>query len=264
MFDIQRIRSFLLDMDGTIYLGKQLFPGTIPLLNRIREKGGRYVFLTNNSSASPAEYVTRLQRFGIDAGLEDIFTSGDAAAIELTRIFGHPPKVYLLGVPALREQLAEYGVQTVNETGETPECVLLGFDKTLTYDRLREACDYIMAGVPYYATHPDFTCPVENGCIPDAGAMALLIRATTGKMPVVFGKPERAIAEAVMTKYGFRRETTCMVGDRLMTDIKFANNAEIAAVLVLSGETDMAMYNAQTDAHADFIYPSVTELCADI
>ncbi len=262
MPDIQNIRYFLLDMDGTIYLGDKLFSGTLPLLRRIREKNGRAVFLTNNSSASPRDYIDKLKKLGIPAADGDVFTSGDAAAFALLRRFGAPPKVYLLGTPPLAAQLAEYGIHTVNESGETPDCVLLGFDKTLTYARLETACRYLAAGLPYFATHPDLTCPVEDGFIPDAGAIARLIEAATGRVPVVFGKPESTMAEAAIQKYGFAREEAAMVGDRLSTDILFANNAGMAAILVLSGETDLAAYRAQSAARADFIYPSVAELCA--
>lgn len=264
MNDIRKIKNFLLDMDGTIYLGNQLFPGTIPLLTRIAEKGGRAIFLTNNSSASPAAYVQKLARLGVTVTEDDIFTSGDAAVFTLLKIFGAPPKVYLLGTPELQEQLETAGFAIVNGTAETPDCVLLGFDKTLTYQKLVDACNWITAGVPYYATHPDFTCPVENGFIPDTGSMICLIEATTGKRPIIFGKPEKTMADAAMARYGFEAATTAMVGDRLMTDIRFGNNAGMASVLVLSGETTLEDYEKQTEAHADFIYPSVTELCAEL
>ena len=264
MYDITSIRDFLLDMDGTIYLGEQLFPGTLPLLKRIREKGGRAIFLTNNSSASPEDYVKKLARLGIPVSVDDVFTSGDAAAYALPKLHGANPSVYLLGTPALEAQLHAAGIQIVNGTDRKPDCVLLGFDKTLTYQKLVEACRFISDGVPYYATHPDFTCPVENGFIPDTGAMICLIEAATGRRPVVFGKPEKTMAEAAMARYSFSAETTAMVGDRLMTDIRFGNNAGMASVLVLSGETKLSDYEGQSDVHADFIYPSVTELCADL
>ena len=261
MHELQNIRDFLLDMDGTIYLGSRLFEGTIPFLNRIRERGCRAVFLTNNSSASPLAYAEKLNGMGIDAGIGDIFTSGDAAAITLTKQFGHPPAVYLLGTPALADHLAGYGIRAVNGTDTPPDCVLLGFDKTLTYERLETACRLISAGFPYYATHPDLVCPVEGGFIPDAGAMMALIRAATGRSPVVFGKPERTMADAASERYGLSPETTAMVGDRLSTDIRFANQAGVTAILVLSGETTHSDYLAQHEVHADWIFPSIRELC---
>ena len=260
MHELQNIRDFLLDMDGTIYLGNRLFAGTIPFLNRIRVRGGRVVFLTNNSSASPLTYVQKLNGMGIDAGIGDVFTSGDAAAITLLKQFGHPPSIYLLGTPALASHLAGYGIRVVNEPA-TPDCVLLGFDKTLTYERLATACRLISAGLPYYATHPDLVCPVENGFIPDAGAMMALIHAATGRLPVVFGKPERAMADAAAERYGLSPDTTAMVGDRLSTDIRFANQAGMTAILVLSGETKHSDYLSQHEVHADWIFPSIRELC---
>lgn len=258
---ISQIRDFLLDMDGTIYLGNRLLEGTLPLLNRIREKGGRAIFLTNNSSASPEMYVEKLHRLGIPAVADDIFTSGDAAAVSLLQHFQKPPAVYLLGTPQLADQLTGYGLRIVNNTEIPPDCVLLGFDKTLTYERLETACRLIDGGIPYFATHPDRVCPVENGFIPDAGAMIALIQTATGRTPTVFGKPEAAMAAAASARYHLCMETTAMVGDRLSTDIRFANNAGMTAVLVLSGETSLADYQAQDEVHADWIFPSVRELC---
>ena len=262
--DIKSIKNFLFDMDGTIYLGEKLFPGTLPLLEKIRSSGRHAVFLTNNSSMSPEDYALKLSRLGIFAPPGDIFTSGDAAAQVLSGEFANA-KIYLLGTPSLEKQLSRAGFEIVNSRAQIkPDVVLLGFDKTLTYEKIMHACEHISRGVPFYATHPDILCPMENGFIPDTGSMIKMFEAATGVSPVVVGKPEKTMADAVMSRYGFRPEETAMVGDRLMTDIAFANNAGIAAVLVLSGETDLKMYNSQNEAAADFIFPSVSELSAQL
>jgi phosphoglycolate/pyridoxal phosphate phosphatase family enzyme len=258
IMDISKVKNFLLDMDGTIYLGDRLFEGTPRLLESIKAIGGRAVYLTNNSSKSPEAYVEKLSRLGISATLDDIFTSGDAAALVLTERVKNP-KVYLLGTPALQAHLEGYGVRAV-EAGEAPDFVLLGFDMTLTYEKLKNACALITAGVPFVATHPDLVCPVENGFIPDTGSMIKMFEAATGISPEIIGKPTANMARAVERRYGFLPEQTAMVGDRLSTDIKFGNNAGFAAILVLSGETDMEMYKSQSAARADFIFPSVSEL----
>jgi len=218
--------------------------------------------LTNNSSKSPAAYVKKLTCLGVQAYTSHVFTSGDAAALILTERKINP-KVYLLGTPELEEHLTRYGIQAVSAL-DNPDFVLLGFDITLTYEKIKTACELITAGVPFVATHPDLVCPVENGFIPDTGSMIKMFEAATGISPEIMGKPTSNMARAVERRYGFLPKETAMVGDRLSTDIKFANNAGIAAILVLSGITDMNLYSSQTDAHADFIFPSVYELADSI
>jgi 4-nitrophenyl phosphatase len=261
--DIRRVKNFLLDMDGTIYLGSRLFPGTLPLLEKLKKTGRRALFLTNNSSMSPADYAAKLCRMGIQAEPGDVFTSGDAAAAYLKKHLPGGKRVFLLGTPSLEKQMRDEGFDIINGNPETePDLVLLGFDKTLTYEKIMLACRHISRGAPFYATHPDLVCPVEDGFIPDAGAMIKMFEAAAGVSPTVIGKPRKAMAEAVFERCGFLPEQTAMVGDRLATDIAFANQSGIYAVLVLSGETDLAAYRAQNEVWADFIYPSVSELCA--
>ncbi len=260
---IKQIKNFLLDMDGTIYLGDRVFPGTLPLLEKIKTTGRRAVFLTNNSSMSPENYAVKLMRLGINAAPGDVFTSGDAAAEFLTKQ-NRGRNIFLLGTKSLEEQLARAGFHIVNGGGETPDAVLLGFDKTITYEKIMRACAYIVSGTPFYATHPDLVCPVENGFIPDTGSMIKMFEAATGVSPAVIGKPGKPMADAVFSRYGFVPSETAMVGDRRGTDIAFANNSRITAVLVLSGETNLSSYNAQTGVIADFIYDSVTELNSEL
>ena len=114
--------------------------------------------------------------------------------------------------------------------------------------------------MPFIATHPDLVCPVEDGFIPDTGSMIKMFEAATGISPEIMGKPTSNMARAVERRYGFLPKETAMVGDRLSTDIKFANNAGLASILVLSGETDISLYESQTDVRADFVFPSVSEL----
>jgi NagD protein len=238
-FDADRlraIRSFLLDMDGTIYLGHRLFEFTNPFLRRLRETGRRYVFLTNNSSLSAADSVAKLRRMGVDCPDDGVYTSGDATR-ELLRARGWR-RVYLLGTPSLERDFAADGFEL---THERPDAVVLGFDQTLTYEKIRRANDLLVEGVPYLATHPDFVCPFEPHPIPDVGAMIRLFEASCGRTPEVVGKPCAPMYESLERRYGLERATTAMVGDRLYTDIPFGLKNGFAAVLVLSGETTPEM-----------------------
>ena len=190
--DIKSIKNFLFDMDGTIYLGEKLFPGTLPLLEKIRSSGRHAVFLTNNSSMSPEDYALKLSRLGIFAPPGDIFTSGDAAAQVLSGEFANA-KIYLLGTPSLEKQLSRAGFEIVNSRAQIkPDVVLLGFDKTLTYEKIMHACEHISRGLHTRRTRT-FSARWKNGFIPDTGSMIKMFEAATGVSPVVVGKPEKTM-----------------------------------------------------------------------
>ncbi len=252
---------FLLDMDGTIYLGDDLFPETPGFLEAIRKRGARYLFLTNNSSKDKKAYAEKLNRLGIRAGEEDVFSSGDATAIVL-REKGYR-KIYVMGTAPLRALFEREGFLL---TEEDPEALVLGFDQDLTYRRLLLAHGFIKSGIPWICTHPDLVCPVEGGKdIPDTGSMIRLLEASTGKSPdLVVGKPNRAIIDAVLALTGGDREKTIMVGDRLYTEIAVGEKAGIAAALVLTGETSLEDYEKQNEFHADYVYPSVGEMAKEL
>ena len=232
MSSLADIRLFLLDMDGTVYLGSRLLPGSLDFLRYLGETGRDHLFLTNNSSRNADYYAQKLTKLGWPAQPGEILTSGEATALYLG---GLKPsaRVYLLGMPDLETEFAAHGFVL---TDENPDYVVLGFDMTLTYDKLVRACDLVRGGVPFIATHPDLNCPTETGYIPDCGAMTALITASTGVTPKVIGKPNREIIDAMFRKKPVRRDQVAMVGDRLYTDIVMGHNAGVTSVLVLSGE----------------------------
>jgi HAD superfamily hydrolase (TIGR01457 family) len=233
---LQRVRCFLLDMDGTFYLGSRLLPGALDFVRLLDARGIPYLFLTNNSSRTRREYADKLHRLGLDLPEERIFTSGEATALYLAR---RQPgaRLYVVGTPALEAEFEQHGFTL---TPDQPDFAVLGFDTTLTYEKLRILCDLLVAGVPYIATHPDINCPTETGFMPDIGAMIELVAASTGRRPdVIIGKPHAPIAAAVAEKLGLPIEQLCMVGDRLYTDIALGQ-AGLLTVLVLSGETSRA------------------------
>ena len=232
MSSLADIRLFLLDMDGTVYLGSRLLPGSLDFLRYLEESGRDHLFLTNNSSRNADYYSKKLTKLGWPAKPDEILTAGEATALYLG---GEKPaaRIYLLGTPDLETEFASYGFVL---TDEAPDYVVLGFDMTLTYEKLVKACDLIRAGVPFIATHPDINCPTETGYIPDCGAMTALITASTGVTPKVIGKPNREIIDAMFRKKPVRRDQVAMVGDRLYTDIVMGHNAGVTSILVLSGE----------------------------
>lgn len=231
------IEMFLLDMDGTIYLGNRLFDCTKPFLETVRATGRRYIFLTNNSSKDRLAYVEKLARLGIAAGPDEVFTSGEATTLRL-RATMPGASLAVFGMPTLEREFENAGFRLVERD---PDAVVLGFDMAFDYAKMTRLCDLVREGRPYIATHPDFNCPVENGFIPDIGAVIEYVKASTGRAPdEVVGKPHAGIVDAVAAKYGVAKDRICMVGDRLYTDIALGANAGISTALVLSGETSAA------------------------
>lgn len=234
---LQKVKCFLLDMDGTFNLGDQLIDGSLRFIETLNQLGKDYLFLTNNSSKHRRQYAEKITRIGLPVPDDKVFTSGEATAVYLQKSL-QTQRVYIVGTPALEEEFRQHGFQLEDEH---PQLVVLGFDTTLTYQKLWKLCDFVRAGLPYVATHPDFNCPTETGFMPDIGAMIAFVRASTGREPdLIVGKPNRIIVDAVAQKLGLRIEEMAMVGDRLYTDIALGQTSGITTCLVLSGETHRA------------------------
>lgn len=259
MKDLDKIKCFLLDMDGTFYLGNELIDGALELLDILKKENKTFLFLTNNSSKSKKAYKDKLKKFGCEVFEDNIFTSGEATIIYLKKR-KKDSKIFLLGTPSLEEEFESSGFKLIRDRNEKPDFLVLGFDKTLTYDKMCIACDFLRDGVEYIATHRDINCPIEGKkYIPDTGAMIKMFEASTGKLPLVIGKPYEHIIEAITEKYGLKKDELAVVGDRLYTDIKVGINSRITSILVLSGETSEEMYR-ESDIKADYVFPSVKEL----
>jgi HAD superfamily hydrolase (TIGR01450 family) len=229
-------RAFALDMDGTVYLGGRMLPGADRFLAGLAEQGIPSVFLTNNSSKRRSEYGDKLRRMGIPASDGDVMTSGEATIRFLKDRFPGE-RVRLVGTPSLEAEFREAGVGLAPR-GEPAAVVVLGFDTTLTFDKLSDLCDRVRAGVLFVATHPDVNCPVEGGYIPDVGAFLALVEASTGRRPDwVIGKPGRLMVAALEERLGVPAADLAFVGDRLYTDVAMARESGMLAILVLSGET---------------------------
>jgi HAD superfamily hydrolase (TIGR01457 family) len=233
---LQNVKCFLLDMDGTFNLGEQLIDGSLSFIQTLNQLGRDFLFLTNNSSKDSQQYAEKISRLGLPIMKDKVFTSGEATAIYLQKEFPAAP-IYVVGTPPLEEEFRQHGF-LLDE--EHPKLIVLGFDTTLNYQKLWKLCDFVRAGLPYIATHPDFNCPTETGFMPDVGSMIAFVQASTGREPdVIVGKPNRMIVDAVSQKLGLKIEEMAMVGDRLYTDIALGQSSGITTCLVLSGETHM-------------------------
>jgi 4-nitrophenyl phosphatase len=253
---LDQIGLFLLDMDGTFSLGERLTPGALDFIAALGRQGRDYVFVTNNSSRNRRQYAEKITRLGLPVLPEKIYTSGEAAALYLKK--EHPgASVFAVGTPALDEELTSHGFLLNNET---PDIVLLGFDTDITYKKLWQLCDFVRAGLPYIATHPDLNCPIENGFMPDTGAVIAFVHASTGRRPdVIIGKPNRLMVETLSEKLGVPLQGMAMVGDRLYTDIALGREAGITTVLVLSGETRREDV-PDSPFQPDFVFENLGEL----
>ena len=231
---LRTVRGFLLDMDGTFYLSDRLLEGALRFIDVLRKQRKEFLFLTNNSSKHRRQYVEKITRLGLPIAEESVLTSGEATALYLKE---QDPgaDIFLVGTPALEEEFRQHGFQLFEKE---PQFLVLGFDTTLTYNKLWMLCDFVRAGIPYIATHPDFNCPTETGWMPDIGAMIAFVKAATGREPdIVVGKPNRLIVDAAAKKMNLQVDQMAMIGDRLYTDIALGQTSGIATVLVLSGET---------------------------
>lgn len=234
---VKNTKLYLFDMDGTLYLGEQLFDFTKELLQQIRRTGGKYLFITNNSSKSVADYVRKMERLGIETTKEDFMTSAQATAFYLRK--NHPGKtLYVCGTESFKEELREAGF-AVTQDLEQVECVVMGFDTELTFKKLEDVCRLLCTNpdMPYIASHPDLCCPTEYGSVVDCGSICIGIKNSTGREPIVVGKPQPLMVELAMEAMGCTREETAVFGDRIHTDVMSGLNAGVKGVLVLSGET---------------------------
>ena len=241
---VRKTRLYLFDMDGTLYLGNRLYPFTKELLEKIRQTGGKYLFLTNNSSKSVADYVKKLAAMGIAATREDFMTSSQATAFYLKK--HHPGKtLYVCGTESLKEELRSEGFCVTTDLQQV-QCVVMGFDTELTFQKLLDVSFLLTTRpeLPYIATNPDLVCPTEFGSVPDCGSVCIGIHNATGRNPLVIGKPEPLMPRLAMEKMGAKPEETAVFGDRIYTDVKSGLAAGVTAVLVMSGETDEEILSA--------------------
>jgi len=260
------IRCLVLDMDGTFYLGDRLLETSVGFLETLRESGRRFLFFTNNSSKSPDDYLSKLSRMGVEIRSEEMMTSGDVAVSFLLR--ERPGKtVFLLGTESLKRQFGSAGIRLIDPaSGWTPgfgnpvaDIVMVGFDTSLAYDALSQACWHIRAGAEFLATHLDWNCPVEGGFIPDCGAMCALVEASTGRKPRFLGKPCMETMKAVLERTGACVEEVAFIGDRLYTDVATGVGNGASGILVLTGEAQEADIPG-SDVKPTWVFPSLKEL----
>ena len=253
---LQGVKLFVLDMDGTVYLGDQLIEGAFDFIRQVEEAKDRdYIFFTNNASKVPAIYVEKLHKLGLDVDESKIVTAGDVCA-EFLKTNYPGAKIYLNGTPLLYNNWLEKGLNLVKED---PDVAVQSFDTTLTYEKLDKICHYVRNGVPFIATHMDTNCPTEYGFMPDCGAMCSLITDSTGVKPRFLGKPWKETVDMITELTGYKKEEMAFVGDRLYTDVATGVNNGAKGFLVLTGEATMQTVE-ESDTKPTCIYDSLNEM----
>lgn len=252
---LENVKMFVLDMDGTVYLGDRLFPYTKDFLRTVEGSGRGYCFFTNNSSKNRGAYLDKLHRMGVDVPPEKMLTANGVALKWLKE--NRPGKhAYVVGTELLLEDFRLAGVELDDMA---PDYVVVGFDTSLTYDKISRACHFIRNGAEVFGMNPDLNCPVEGGFIPDCGSIAAMVRASTGVRCGFFGKPSRHTLDYILEQSGCMEQEVAVVGDRLYTDIAVADGTEVTSILVMSGETTPEMLT-DSEIKPDIVAENIGEI----
>jgi len=251
-------RHVILDMDGTFYLEDTMIPNADTFIHALTRHGLGHLFFTNNSSNSAALCSGKLAKMGFPTPEDKIVLSSHVAVEFLQREHTNA-RIYCLGNERLHADLQVAGVNLVDNN---PDAILLGFDTTLTYEKIHKAANWLAAGLPYYATHPDVNCPLKVGFMPDTGSMIALFEASTGRRPVVLGKPTRHTVDYLARYLNCQPNELVFIGDRIETDVAIGANHGIPSILVLSGATSREKYEGQNEIQADLVVDKLADLTA--
>ena len=252
-------RAFLFDIDGTLAVDETVYKGTKEILNYIDSIGGQAFYITNNSTKSRHDYVKKFAEWGIETSEEQFVTASYATALYLKENYPGQ-KIFAAGTESFIRELRDFGLSVTETAEDDIACVVVGFDQSLSYQKLYQTCQLLFRpGIDYIATNPDYRCPAEFGFIPDCGAICELLRVTTDRVPLFVGKPNPVMVELCLSQSGRSKQETLVVGDRLYTDIACGINAKVDTAVVYTGEAKEGDL-AQTKYHPDYAFNSIYEL----
>ena len=227
--------ALIIDIDGTLWRGGVPLPGLVNFFNFLRQRGLSFVIVTNNTVKTPAQYRQKLANLGVVVDLETVLTASVATAAFLKQNLEPGAAIFVIGETGLQEAIGQAGFVLRTDAGCPVAAVVVGGDRTLTYDKLKDAVLLIQEEARFIGANPDLLVPTEEGLIPEAGTTLAALQAATGVKPTVIGKPERFLIEIALTKLNSRPEQTAIVGDRLETDILGGQRAGLKTILVTSG-----------------------------
>lgn len=255
----ERPGGLLIDLDGTLYHGHVMIEGADTFIRMLRQREIRYLFVTNNSSATPETVAERLCMMGIPAAADDVCTSSQAAAAYIAQETNEA-RVFPVGEAGLHDALIKAGLQIVEEA---PDIVVQGIDRQLTYDRIAAAVGHIRSGARYILTNPDVLLPSDSGLIPGAGSISAILEKASGVHPTVIGKPSAILMNYALERLGQKAEDVWVIGDNPATDIAAAQASGCRSVLVLTGLATEANYTdllLQAGCNADEIIADLHQL----
>ena len=235
--DLKKKKLFLFDIDGTLAVGNTLYEGSADLISYIDSIGGKAYYITNNSTKSGFDYVTKFHdAFQLETTEDQFVTSGYMTIRFLKEKFAEK-KIFVLGTASFVAELRKNNLCVTEVCEPGIDCVVVAYDSELNYNKLTEVSKVLFTmDVPFYATNPDLRCPIDFGFIPDCGAICDMITQTTGRTPTYLGKPSKEVVELCLSLSGFTREETLVVGDRLYTDIARGINGGVDTCVVFTGE----------------------------
>jgi NagD protein len=230
------IKLFIFDVDGTLILGSEPLPFAKEILILLKELEKDFLILSNNSSYSVNENKRRLEEaIGVELSTDNLYTSIQATIDFLLK--NDMSKCFIAGTPSMILEFENSGIKNVNDN---PQAIVLGFDKTLTYEKIKKISLLLQKEekIPFYATHPDSTCPMDYGKIPDVGSFLKMFEEATGRTAdLIFGKPNGLMLELCLSKKDVSFSEVLVIGDRLETDFRMAEVTGALSALVLTGET---------------------------
>lgn len=253
-------RLFLLDIDGTVCIGQRLIDGTREFLRAVKNSGGQFVFITNNSTRSIEDYILSFQKLGVMTDYTNFITASFATAQYLKKHYDGK-LIYVMGTKSLLRELKKNKIRVTTDCmDEDIACVLVSYDNQLTYEKIQDTCQILSTRkVDYLATNLDYVCPIEFGYVPDCGAICEMLEHAVKRKPKYLGKPGTAMVDYALKLNHFSREETLVVGDRLYTDILCGHNAGVETALVLTGEATREEAE-ECDYGPDYIFSSIEEL----
>jgi 4-nitrophenyl phosphatase len=230
---MKKYKGYLIDLDGTMYKGTELIQEARDFVMALKEQNIPYLFVTNNSTRTPGQVAEKLEKFGIPAGEEQVFTTSQATA---NYLYERKPNgsVYVIGEEGIQQAVQGKGFTLKDEN---PDFVVVGLDRSVTYEKFAKACLAVRSGAMFVSTNGDIALPTERGLLPGNGSLTSVITVSTQIKPVFIGKPESIIMEQALEVLGTAKEETLMVGDNYDTDIMAGMNAGMDTLLVHTGVT---------------------------
>ena len=254
------IKALILDMDGVIWRSDAPIGDLPSIFKRIRERGLKFVFATNNGTMTPDDYQGKLAKLGVEVDPSQVVTSALGIAFMLAQKFPRGAKLFVIGEDGIRVALKEKGFKLLSaDNAPEAQAFVMGIDRSINFMKVAEAALLVRAGIPFYTTNTDRTFPTPRGEIPGSGAWLSVITTATGVDPIIAGKPFPYLMELSLERLGTTKEETLVVGDRLETDIAAGQAVECPTALVLSGVSTKAQADAWKPA-PDIIAESLEEL----